>query len=336
MLRICRTRCVVQHLSIRNCSQSHRNALVDNAHVMSKMFSDNSARKRVRRRGINWNDWIAFCQPISAMFLTDPVKVMDKIGATGPLTTLLESVLRGDLQEEEKMQRFLFQAVLFPLFEKEQNEALNHARSSSVLDLRMPHEWYPAARAMQRRIVFHCGATNTGKVAPPSSEYSPMLRFFYLSYQIITQTFQALKRLAEAAPEEGGGLYCGPLRLLALEAFEKLNSSGAPTNLRTGQEIRDVPNATHISSTIEMVDLNKRYGVVVIDEIQMIADKGRGNNWLVLLSHIESNLFDFLSIFAQLQDKSSAGPSGVRNPPMWRPGGAAGGANASSFHTRTP
>lgn len=178
MLRICRTRCVVQHLSIRNCSQSHRNALVDNAHVMSKMFSDNSARKRVRRRGINWNDWIAFCQPISAMFLTDPVKVMDKIGATGPLTTLLESVLRGDLQEEEKMQRFLFQAVLFPLFEKEQNEALNHARSSSVLDLRMPHEWYPAARAMQRRIVFHCGATNTGKVAPPSSEYSPMLRFF--------------------------------------------------------------------------------------------------------------------------------------------------------------
>lgn len=88
-----------------------------------------------------------------------------------------------------------------------------------------------------------------------------------------------MKRLAEAAPSRGGGLYCGPLRLLALEAFEKLNSAGAATNLRTGQEIREVLDASHISSTIEMVNLDKQYDVVVIDEIQMIADKGRGDNW---------------------------------------------------------
>lgn len=96
---------------------------------------------------------------------------------------------------------------------------------------------------------------------------------------MLSQTYQALKRLAEATPTLGVGLYCGPLRLLALEAFEKLNALGAATNLRTGQEMREVPNATHVSSTIEMVNLNQQYSVAVIDEIQMIADKVRGDHW---------------------------------------------------------
>jgi hypothetical protein len=32
---------------------------------------------------------------------------------------------------------------------------------ASVLDLRQPHEWFPAARAMRRRIVVHAGPTNS-------------------------------------------------------------------------------------------------------------------------------------------------------------------------------
>ena len=31
-------------------------------------------------------------------------------------------------------------------------------------DLRIPHEWYPAARIMKRKIVYHGGPTNSGKV----------------------------------------------------------------------------------------------------------------------------------------------------------------------------
>lgn len=38
-------------------------------------------------------------------------------------------------------------------------------------------------------------------------------------------------------------------------------------------------NATHMSSTIEMTDFAKVYDVAVIDEIQMIADRDRGNHW---------------------------------------------------------
>ena len=32
-----------------------------------------------------------------------------------------------------------------------------------MLDLRKPHEWYPVARALERRLTYHLGPTNSGK-----------------------------------------------------------------------------------------------------------------------------------------------------------------------------
>lgn len=103
------------------------------------------------------------------------------------------------------------------------------------------------------------------------------------------KTYHALKRLAEADPAQGGGLYCGPLRLLALEVYENLNKKGIYTNLMTGQEKREVPGATHTSCTLEMVSLHKHYDVVVIDEIQMIADRERGYAWTWALLGLIAN-----------------------------------------------
>ena len=82
------------------------------------------------------------------------------------------------------------------------------ARSASVkmLDLRKPHEWYPMARALQRRLVYHLGPTNSGK------------------------TYEALAAMRRAK----SGVYCGPLRLLAMEVYDELNAGGTFCNLITG------------------------------------------------------------------------------------------------------
>ena len=56
---------------------------------------------------------------------------------------------------------------------------------------------YPEARAIQRKIVFHAGPTNSGK------------------------THHALERFLAAKT----GIYCGPLKLLAAEVFHKSNSA---------------------------------------------------------------------------------------------------------------
>ena len=93
------------------------------------------------------------------------------------------------------------------------------------------------------------------------------------------KTYQALKRLAGADGTRGGGIYCGPLRLLALEIYEKLNKEGVTTNLITGQEKRLIPFATHLSCTVETVPIDTDFDVAVIDEIQMIGDAQRGASW---------------------------------------------------------
>ena len=95
----------------------------------------------------------------------------------------------------------------------------------------------------------------------------------------MTQTYHAIQRLKAADPTIGGGLYCGPLRLLALEVYDTLNRAGISTDLLTGQEKKLIPGSTHISSTVEMVNIHRQYDVVVVDEIQMIADRDRSHAW---------------------------------------------------------
>lgn len=99
--------------------------------------------------------------------------------------------------------------------------------------------------------ILHIGDTNTGK------------------------TFHALEKMKEAA----SGCYLAPLRLLALEVFEKLNEEGVPCSLKTGEEEKVTSAARHISCTVEMFNEKDEYDCIVIDEAQMIADRERGFSW---------------------------------------------------------
>jgi ATP-dependent RNA helicase SUPV3L1/SUV3 len=99
--------------------------------------------------------------------------------------------------------------------------------------------------------VLHIGETNTGK------------------------THHALERMKEA----NSGIYLAPLRLLALEVYDKLNSEGTPCSLKTGEEEKMTIGATHTSCTVAMFNEKDFYEVVVIDEAQMITDKDRGFSW---------------------------------------------------------
>ncbi|EGX88117.1 ATP-dependent RNA helicase SUV3 [Cordyceps militaris CM01] len=127
------------------------------------------------------------------------------------------------------------------------------ASQADLLNLRYPHEWFPATRAMQRTIHVHVGPTNSGK------------------------TYTALKALEASTC----GVYAGPLRLLAAEVYHRLRAKNLPCALITGEEVR-IPEDTDryfSSCTVEMMPLNKRFDVAVIDEIQMIGNADRGSAW---------------------------------------------------------
>jgi len=114
-----------------------------------------------------------------------------------------------------------------------------------------PKDEYKQARSMKRKFYIHLGDTNTGK------------------------TYTALERLKTAKK----GVYLSPLRILALENYEKLNNEGVKCDLLTGEEEIVNADSTHVSCTIERVNLKEHYDIAVIDEIQMISDPFRGMAW---------------------------------------------------------
>jgi len=154
----------------------------------------------------------------------------------------------GNLKIKEKTRRrilYHFGEYLKPLREKRMREEL---LAKTIRDFK---NLFPLARSLKRKIIFHVGPTNSGK------------------------TYQAMQRLSAATT----GYYLAPLRLLALEGYEGLKSQGVPCSLITGEEEMIDEESTHISSTIEMLNLSVDVDVCVIDEIQMINDRDRGWAW---------------------------------------------------------
>lgn len=148
---------------------------------------------------------------------------------------------------------------IFPFFIKHAQQVFPHLTClddlKKISDLTSPINWYPEARAMTRKIVMHVGPTNSGK------------------------TYHALERFMMAK----SGVYCGPLKMLAVEVFHKTNERGTACDLVTGEE-RNYANSNqtpsaHVACTVEMVPVNTQFEVAVIDEIQMIRDPIRGWAW---------------------------------------------------------
>jgi ATP-dependent RNA helicase SUPV3L1/SUV3 len=99
------------------------------------------------------------------------------------------------------------------------------------------------------------------------------------------KTYHAIEALCKAK----NGCYLAPLRLLASELFDTMSSNGVKTTLLTGEEVIEVPESTHFSSTIEMAKLQTRFECCVIDEIQMLTDSQRGWAWTRALVNIQAD-----------------------------------------------
>ncbi|WP_279223034.1 SUV3 family DEAD/DEAH box RNA helicase [Stutzerimonas kunmingensis] len=115
------------------------------------------------------------------------------------------------------------------------------------------HKLYPARR-LTRRWTALLGPTNSGK------------------------THRSIEAMAAAEH----GIYLSPLRLMALENQERIEAMGVPCSLVTGEEEIIREGATHFCCTVEEFARfrHQHWDVVVIDEVQMMADSQRGWAWV--------------------------------------------------------
>ncbi|MDH4466640.1 MAG: DEAD/DEAH box helicase [Bacteriovoracaceae bacterium] len=180
------------------------------------------------------------------------------------LGIMVDEQIRPEILSEQDWTKFYQQAGLGiwqqPNFIK--REFLKYLRtvlsfkrkdiSSTILSSYLGQFWiHSTARRMNRKIIYHMGPTNSGK------------------------TYHAIEALCTAKR----GCYLAPLRLLASELYDTMNSKGVPTTLLTGEEVIEKSGATHYSATVEMAKVHEFYDCCVIDEIQMIADPQRGWAW---------------------------------------------------------
>ncbi len=98
------------------------------------------------------------------------------------------------------------------------------------------------------------------------------------------KTHAALEQLRAS----NSGVYLAPLRLLALEVYERLGELGAPVSLVTGEERIINEDARFVSSTVEMVDLGRAVDVAVVDEAQMLEDTQRGWAWTLAIAGVRA------------------------------------------------
>ncbi len=189
-------------------------------------------------------------------------------------TLLVEQGLKPELISAEEYERFYAQLETNmwkgEVFLKKEFERFTHAImalkrkdvSSTILRDYLGQFWLHAeARRMNRKIIYHMGPTNSGK------------------------TYHAIQALCEAKK----GCYLAPLRLLASELFDTMNNKGVKTTLLTGEEVVEVPGASHFSSTIEMAKLNEKFDCAVIDEVQMLTDSQRGWAWTRALVNLQAS-----------------------------------------------
>ncbi|GAC1537139.1 MAG: hypothetical protein NVS2B17_09440 [Candidatus Velthaea sp.] len=128
-------------------------------------------------------------------------------------------------------------------------------------------------------------------------EASLGLRFYLAGFTTEKRTFEYFvgptnsgktHAAVEALREAQSGIYLAPLRLLALEVYERLNDLGVATSLVTGEERIVHPHARHVSSTVEMVDLKRPLDVAVVDEVQMLGDSQRGWAWTLAIAGVRA------------------------------------------------
>lgn len=139
---------------------------------------------------------------------------------------------------------------LYEIYREEYMQYLVGQRIEELMEAE-PEKQYPEARGMKRHFILHIGPTNSGK------------------------TYEALQRLKQAYH----GIYLGPLRLLALEVYDRMTAAGIPCNMITGEESIRTPGSFVQASTVEIMDIREVYDIAVIDEAQMMADENRGSFW---------------------------------------------------------
>ncbi|RKO92276.1 hypothetical protein BDK51DRAFT_29198, partial [Blyttiomyces helicus] len=181
----------------------------------------------------------------------DPaVREFKEAVANNQLNYLTSTDVRSHMEENSNMERVFLPAFYEYLVSKYPDDTRTLSKLLVLTDLSRPWNWYPNARRIRRKIILHIG--------PPDSR----------------QSEAALARLRESSR----ALYCGSSPLKVRAVYASLGPS-ASCALITGEEPEETVGFDACAALAELVPLDRRFDVAVVDDVDMISDRERGWAW---------------------------------------------------------
>lgn len=119
---------------------------------------------------IDDTNWKAFINKFRRDFITDPVSLSMSDDEFQVVRNIAERFTVANPQENILGLRKSEKAALFDIISKNAAVALKdvivvNKALATATDMSVPHTWYPVTRIMKRKIIYHGGPTNSGKVS---------------------------------------------------------------------------------------------------------------------------------------------------------------------------
>lgn len=135
--------------------------------IFKHITDDEGLQKLAASRYIDSPSWKSFVNTFRRRIIKEPAEAMGSQQALQDFTAKLDDAIsnKDDLAAIPTFGNYVVESVLLPRAEVELKEVIESYRLlSTATDLRVPHEWYPKTRLMKRKIIYHGGPTNSGKV----------------------------------------------------------------------------------------------------------------------------------------------------------------------------
>jgi hypothetical protein len=143
--------------------------------IVAAILQDKTYRTYINAQALDFVNWENFVNAKRRALIANPVSVLGSHDEVARFKELLDEAFHEvDFTKIQSMNKtsssFLYcKQMVFDLFLKQGEVYLKEVIDTNKVlamtsDLRIPHEWFPHARIMKRKIFYHGGPTNSGKV----------------------------------------------------------------------------------------------------------------------------------------------------------------------------
>ncbi len=144
--------------------------------IVAAILKDKTYRTYINAQALDYVNWENFVNSRRRALIISPLSVLGTVSEVARFKELLDEAFFEDNQlnaqsSNKTSSSFLYcKQMLFDLLLKKAEVSLKDVMDTNKVlamasDLRIPHEWYPHARIMKRKIFYHGGPTNSGKVS---------------------------------------------------------------------------------------------------------------------------------------------------------------------------